>query len=408
MFSSDSSDHISATAGADLSDKKSAKLTHQGRKERRMADRKKRKRRSGNGFIEAINGLLSLLLLVLVIVGGVFLYGIVMFNADGRFDEDRTFLVEPGNSLATVAQRLEEQGFISNAYVFRFGSIALRREGSIKAGEFNIAATSSMSDILRELTEGRAIQFQVVIPEGFTSWQVVERVNNDQNLTGTIDVLPAEGSLLPAAYAYQRGDTRQSVIERMQAAMDAAVAEVWEARDPDLPISTPAELVILASIVEKETGVAAERGLVAGVFVNRLNIGMRLQSDPTIIYGITRGQGSLGRGLRRSEIEAMTPYNTYQINGLPPGPIANPGIEALRAVASPEETTALYFVADGTGGHAFADTYAEHQRNVAVWREIERQRAEAAAEAEAQRAMDEIAEAEAEEAGVVGAETAGN
>lgn len=373
-----------------------------------MADRKKKRRRSGNGFIEAINGLLSLVLLVLVIVGGVFIYGIMTFNADGNFDEDRTFLVEPGNSLATVAQRLEEQGFIANAYIFRFGSIALRREGSIKAGEFNIAATSSMADILRELTEGRAIQYQVVIPEGFTSWQVVERVNNDDNLTGTIDVLPAEGSLLPAAYAYQRGDTRQSVIDRMAAAMDAAVAEVWETRDPDLPISTPDEMVILASIVEKETGVAAERGLVAGVFVNRLNIGMRLQSDPTIIYGITRGQGSLGRGLRRSEIEAMTPYNTYQINGLPPGPIANPGIEALRAVARPEETTALYFVADGTGGHAFANTYAEHQRNVAVWREIERQRAEAAAEAEAQRAMDEIAEAEAEEAGVTGEETAGN
>jgi UPF0755 protein len=191
----------------------------------------------------------------------------------------------------------------------------------------------------------------------------------------------------------------------MVAAMDAAVAEVWETRNPDLPLSTPAELVTLASIVERETGVADEREQVAGVFVNRLNISMRLQSDPTIIYGITMGEGSLGRGLRRSEIDQLTPYNTYQIDGLPPGPIANPGIESLRAVANPAETDALYFVADGTGGHAFARTYDEHRQNVAVWRRIESERAaaaaEAEAEAEAQAAMDAIAEAEAEEAGVL-------
>lgn len=380
-----------------------------------MADRKRRaRRRSGNGFFEALNGLLTLVLLVLLGVGGVLVYGVMAFNADGGFEEDRSFVVEPGNALTTVAQRLEEQGFISNSMVFRLGARALNRDSDIKAGEFNIAAGSSMSDILRELTEGRAIQFQVVIPEGFTSWQVVERVNADENLTGNISVLPPEGSLLPGAYSYRRGDTRESVIARMTEAMDESLAEVWATRDEDLPLETPAELLILASIVEKETGLASERPQVAGVFINRLKIGMRLQSDPTIIYGITQGQSTLGRGLRRSEIDQATPYNTYQIDGLPPGPIANPGIEALRAVANPDDHDYLYFVAAGavpSDGHVFARTYTEHQRNVAAYREIERQAAQARAEAEAQAAMDALAAEEAEEAGVIGqepeAETAG-
>ncbi len=374
-----------------------------------MADKKskRKQRRSGNGFVEAINGLLSLVLLVLVIAGGIFIYGVASFNSSGPVDEDTTFLVEPGNALVTVANRLEEQGLISNAYIFRFGAVALRRDTDIKAGEFNIAAHSSMSDILRELADGTPIQWGVTVPEGFTSWQVVERVNADENLTGTITQLPAEGSLLPGTYSYRRGDSRQSVIEQMSAAMERAKNEVWESRNPDLPISTPEELVILASIVERETGLASERPQVAGVFINRLRIGMRLQSDPTIIYGITLGQGSLGRGLRRSEINEATPYNTYQIDGLPPTPIANPGIESLRAVADPDDHDYLYFVAAGalpSMGHIFAETYADHQRNVAAYREIEREAAAARAEAEAQAAMDEIAQSEAEEAGVSGDE----
>lgn len=380
-----------------------------------MAERKRRaRRRSGNGFLEALNGLLTLVLIVLIAIAGVLVYGVMTFNADGQFEDDRTFVVEPGNALTTVAQRLEEQGLVSNAMVFRLGARALDRDADLKAGEFNIAAHSSMNDILRELTEGRAIQYQVVIPEGFTAWQVVERVNADENLTGNISVLPPEGSLLPGAYAYRRGDTRESVIARMTEAMDAALAEVWEGRNADIPIETPEELLILASIVEKETGLASEREQVAGVFANRLRIGMRLQSDPTIIYGITLGQSTLGRGLRRSEIDQATPYNTYQIDRLPPGPIANPGVESLRAVANPDDHSYLYFVAAGavpSDGHVFAETYTEHQRNVAAYREIERQAAEARAEAEAQAAMDALAAEEAEEAGVVGedAETeAGN
>lgn len=366
----------------------------------RMARRKPR--RSSNGFFDALNGLLTLILIGLLAVGGVLIYAITLFNADGPFDEDRTFVVESGNVLATVSRRLEEQGFISNADLFNYGSRILRRGDNLRAGEFNIAAHSSMVDIIRELTEGTPIQMHVVVPEGFTSWQVVERVNNDANLTGNIEVLPPEGSLLPGAYSYRRGDTRESVIAAMTVAMDEALAEIWEGRDPDLPLETPADLVNLASIVERETGLASERGTVAGVFVNRINIGMRLQSDPTIIYGITLGQGSLGRGLRRSEIDQRTPYNTYQIDGLPAGPIANPGVESLRATANPEEHDYLYFVAAGavpTDGHVFARTYAEHQQNVAAYRAIERAAAEAAADAEAQAEMDAIAAEEAAEAG---------
>ncbi len=225
-----------------------------------MADRKKKnRRRSSNGFFEALNGLLTLILLALLGVAGVFIYGVTVFNAEGPFEEDRSFVVESGNVLGTVASRLEEQGFISNADIFNYGSRLLRRGDDLRAGEFNIAAHSSMLDIIQELTEGTPIQHQVVVPEGFTSWQVVERVNADPDLTGNIEVLPPEGSLLPGAYSYRRGDTRQSVIDAMTAAMDEALAEIWEGRDEDLPIDSPADLVILASIVERETGLASER-----------------------------------------------------------------------------------------------------------------------------------------------------
>jgi UPF0755 protein len=239
------------------------------------------------------------------------------------------------------------------------------------------------------------LRYAVTIPEGWTVWQAVNRINNDDQLTGSIGQLPQEGSILPGSYDYVPGDTRQSVLDKMQLAMTEALAEVWESRQPDLPLESPAELLTLASIVEKETGIASERPQIAAVFVNRLREGMRLQSDPTIIYGITKGQSTLDRGIRRSEIEEATPYNTYQIDGLPPTPIANPGIEALRAVANPDDHDYLYFVAKGatpSEGHVFAETYAEHQDNVARYREIA---AEAAAQAEAEAARQAL---EAEQA----------
>lgn len=369
-----------------------------------MNDRRKRRRRSSNGLVDVLNALLTLLVIGLVVVGGGFLYVALQYYGDGPSTEERVFRVETGNTLSTTASRLEEQGFISNALIFsQFGS-RVEKNTVVKAGDFTIPAHASMSEILNELTTGTPIRYAVTIPEGWTSWQVVQRVNADDRLTGTIDTLPPEGSILPGSYDYLPGDTRQSVIERMQAAMTAALAEVWEGRQADLPLASPAELLILASIVERETGVAEERPQVAAVFVNRLKQRMRLQSDPTIIYGITLGQSSLERGLRRSEIEEKTAYNTYQIDGLPPTPIANPGIEALRAVANPDSHNYLYFVAKGASprdGHVFAETYAEHQQNVARYREIEREAAEqAATDAEAARQALEAEQAqEAEGAG---------
>lgn len=370
-----------------------------------MSDRKTRRqrRRSSNGFIDILNGLLTLLVLGLLVVGGIFLYGASQFYGDGPLREETTFRVDSGSGLGSISGRLEELGLISNRYVFQLGGRALERAGSIKAGDFRIPAGASMADILKELTEGNPIRYAVTIPEGWTSWEAVARLNDkDTNqLTGTISTLPAEGSILPGSYDYVPGDTRQSMLDKMQAAMTAELAAVWAARAPDLPLETPEELLVLASIVEKETGVASERPQVAAVFVNRLREGMRLQSDPTIIYGITKGQGSLGRGLRRSEIEAQTPYNTYQINGLPPTPIANPGIEALKAVANPDTHDYLYFVAKGASpseGHVFAETYAEHQDNVARYREIAREAAQQS-EAEAEAARQALEAEQAEQAG---------
>jgi len=368
-----------------------------------MADPKNRRtrKRSRNGFLDILNGFLTLLVIGLVVVGGVLLYGVSQFYGNGPAQADTVFRVEAGNGLGTTAQRLEEQGLISNRYVFQLGGRALERQAMLKAGDFTIPAGASMADILKELTEGNPLRYAVVVPEGWTSWEAVQRINGDSNLVGEITALPPEGSLLPGSYDYLPGDTRQSVIDKMQAAMQAQLAEIWAARNPDLPLETPEEMLVLASIVEKETGVASERPQVAAVFVNRLREGMRLQSDPTIIYGITNGQAPLGRGLRRSEIEAKTPFNTYQIDGLPPTPIANPGAEALRAVANPDSHDYLYFVAKGpvpSDGHAFAETYAEHQRNVARWREIEREVA-AQAEADAEAARQALEAEQAEEAG---------
>ena len=349
-----------------------------------MSDRKLRRqrRRSTNGFIDILNGMLGLFILGLVLVGGILAYVAAQYYNEGPTKQEAPFRVEAGNTLGTVGRRLEEQGLISNALIFSQVPQRLRKNTNIKAGDFRIPAGASMADILRELTEGNPIRYAVVIPEGWTSWEAMQRLNSDTNLVGEITTLPAEGTILPGSYDYLPGDTRQSVLDQMQTAMTQTLAEVWAERQPDLPLESPEQLLTLASIVERETGVASERPQVAAVFVNRLHEGMRLQSDPTIIYGITRGQTTLGRGLRRSEIEEETPYNTYQIDGLPPTPIANPGVDALRAVAEPDAHDYLYFVAKGATpkeGHVFAETYAEHQANVARYREIE---AEAAAQAE--------------------------
>ena len=370
-----------------------------------MADRTKTPRpprKPRSAFVEIINALLTLLVLGILVVGGLVLYGAHTFYAAGPIKVDTDFAVEKGSNLGSVAEKLEAQGLIDNRYVFQIGGFATKKQGALKAGEFKLAAGSSMADVLKELTEGKPIAFGITIPEGLTIAQVVEKLRQDTRLTGDIAEVPPEGSVLPDTYNFDPASPRQSVLDRMQAAMTTKLAEIWKNRDQSIPISTPEQLVTLASIVEKETGVASERAKVAAVFVNRILKHMRLQSDPTIIYGITKGVAPLGRPLKRSEIEAATPYNTYQVDGLPPGPIANPGISALRAAANPEKTNDIYFVAASTNpadGHVFASSYAQHSRNVARFRTLQRQAANAAAEQEADAEKDALAAQQAAAAG---------
>ena len=349
-----------------------------------------KKKKSQNGFIQTLNAFLTLIVIGMVAAIGLVYFGLTKFHEPGQIQADTVFVVPEGAGLNAIAGKLEDEKVIDNRYVFRFGAYATDLNGGLKRGEYLLPADASMRKILDTLIEGRPIQYSVTIPEGFTSWQVIERLRSSKDLTGEIDELPAEGTLLPDTYSFERGSSRTKIIEEMTKAHDEVVAQIWETRQADLPIETIEDFVILASIVEKETGVAEERPQVAAVFVNRLNKGMRLQSDPTIIYGINQGQGPLGRGLKRSEIDKKTDYNTYQIDGLPIGPISNPGVDSLKAVANPAETDALYFVADGTGGHAFAATYKQHQANVAAWRKIEKERQQAAEEA-AKKAAEEAA-----------------
>ena len=249
--------------------------------------------------------------------------------------------------------------------------LLLKAHEGLKAGEYQFKAHASLSDVVATLSEGKVVVHQVSVPEGLTSEQIVARLMADDVLSGNIDEIPPEGSILPDTYSFTRGMTRAQIIVHMQRAEQRLVKEIWDRRSPDLPLKTPEQLIILASLVEKETGKPEERSRVAAVFVNRLKQKMKLQSDPTIIYGLVGGKGTLGRPIMKNEIEQPTPYNTYVIDGLPPGPIANPGRASLEAAANPARTRELYFVADGTGGHAFAETYEQHQKNVARLRSIE-------------------------------------
>lgn len=294
------------------------------------------------------------------------------YFAAGPLFEKRVVLIERGTSGAAIAARLAADGFIENPTVFQYGNRLFGVPKPLRAGEFEIPAGASAADVARILQEGEQVVHRITIAEGLTSTEIVELVRADPVLTGDIAAVPREGSLLPETYHFHRGMTRAALLQRAQKSMNDALLELWDARRPDLPLASPEEALILASIVEKETGVAAERPLVASVFVNRLNKGMRLQSDPTVVYGITNGAGPLGRALTRADLKASTPYNTYQIDRLPPGPIANPGRKSIAAVLNPAESKYFYFVADGTGGHAFAETLAQHNRNVRAWRKIQK------------------------------------
>ena len=334
--------------------------------------------------------------LTLLIVGLVVIFGIVTwaqqaYRAPGPLTAPLDFQVDRGEGFASVSDKLAKRGAISSPRVFRIAARYNELDAGLKFGEYEIPAGASMEEILRLLNKGGNVVRQVVVPEGLTSRQVVDLLMAQDELTGEIAEVPPEGSLAPAGYDFQRGDARVGIVERMQARQQEILAAAWEGRAPGLPLKSPEDLLTLASIVEKETGVAEERARVASVFENRLKRGMRLQTDPTVIYGVTKGEAPLGRGLKASELAAATPYNTYVIAGLPPTPIANPGKAAIEAAANPAATDDIYFVADGSGGHVFSSTLEAHNRNVAAWRRIEAEKA----------AADKAAQAAAEASGLV-------
>lgn len=315
---------------------------------------------------------IALVLVLGVLIAGVFEWGYAAFEAPGpaaKRGAETVVLIKSGVGLRGVAQELGDAGVIDRPDVFKVGVRFSGKTAALKAGEYAIPARASMHQIMDLLIAGKSIQHKVTVAEGLTSQMVYDIVKNDPTLVGAPGAVPAEGSLLPETYLFSRGETRAALLAKMEKAQKELFDKLWQKRAANLPIKTKEEALILASIVEKETGIAGERPHIASVFMNRLKIGMRLQSDPTIIYGITKGY-PIGRRIKQSEIDAATPFNTYVITGLPPQPICNPGKDAIAAVLNPAETKDLYFVADGTGGHVFADNADEQAKNVVKWRRI--------------------------------------
>ncbi|MEZ5872563.1 MAG: endolytic transglycosylase MltG [Nitratireductor sp.] len=338
----------------------------------------KRSRHARNKLVVVFNAIMSLLVFAALAACGIVYFGKQRFEEPGPLQVTRSVVIKEGSGLARISQQLESNGIIDNEFIFRAGVRSYRAAGSLKAGEYAFNPGMSMYDVMDTIRSGRGVVYKVTFPEGLTVHQIFQRLAENEVLTGDLPAeLPPEGSLLPDTYPFQRGAKRTDVVEQMRRAHEKLLAEIWARRTEGLPVKTPEEMVTLASIVEKETGKADERPRVASVFINRLNKGMRLQSDPTILYGLFGGEGRpADRPIYKSDIEKPTPFNTYVINGLPPGPIANPGRAALEAVANPSRTDDLFFVADGTGGHVFATTLDEHEENVRRWRVIEKQRRE--------------------------------
>lgn len=331
----------------------------------------RRSRRVRHPLVIAGNAIFTVLIVVSVAVGGALYVGKQRFEAPGPLSDDKVVNIPRGLGIRDIADLLAREGVIDQPWVFIGGVLVLKARGDLKSGEYQFSKAASLADVVNTIIENKVVQHALTIPEGLTSEQIVAKLLENDALSGQIKEIPHEGTLLPETYKFTRGMARAQIIQRMQQAHLHLVQEIWEHRMADLPVKTPEQLVTLASIVEKETGKPDERSRVASVFVNRLKNKMRLQSDPTIIYGLTGGKGSLGRPILKSEIEQPTPYNTYVIDGLPPGPIANPGRASLDAAANPARTKDLYFVADGSGGHVFSETYDAHQKNVARLRVIE-------------------------------------
>ncbi len=376
---------------------------------------------------------LTVFIVGLFLIAGAIAWGGKQYDGPGPLAEPICLRVPSGSNMSSVSNNLEEQGAISSARIFRIGSDYAEKSTQLKAGSFLVPEKASMAEIVDIVTRGGQntcgtevvyrvgvnrttvqvreldpvsggfdqvasfnpaedavpeeytavrdesdTQYRVAIAEGVTSWQVVDALNQLDVLDGDILGVPPEGSLAPNSYSFTPGSPASDIVAKMIVDQARILEDAWANRVEGLPLNSPEEALILASIIEKETAVADERRQVASVFINRLNQGMRLQTDPTVIYGITRGEGVLGRGLRQSELRRRTDWNTYVIEGLPPTPIANPGAEAIRAALDPDSTEYIFFVADGTGGHAFATNLDDHNRNVAVWRQIEAERAEAA------------------------------
>jgi len=331
----------------------------------------RRSRRARHPLVVAGNAVMSLFLILAVAAAYLLYLGKQRFEAPGPLQQDRIVQIPRGSGIRDIGDLLTRDGVIDQPWVFIGGVLLLKAHEGLKAGEYQFKAHASLSDVVSTISEGKVVIHQISIPEGLTSEQIVGRLMDDDVLTGNIDEIPAEGSMLPDTYNFARGMTRGQLILHMQHAQQRLLKEIWDRRAPDLPLKTAEQLVILASLIEKETAKPDERTRIAAVFVNRLKQRMRLQSDPTIIYGLVGGKGTLGRPIMKSEIDQPTPYNTYQIDGLPPGPITNPGRASLEAAANPARTRDLYFVADGNGGHVFAETYEQHQKNVQRLRQLE-------------------------------------
>ncbi|WP_322883087.1 endolytic transglycosylase MltG [Sinorhizobium medicae] len=343
----------------------------------------KRSRKARSQVVIFLNFVMTAVVFVALAAAGAVYYAMHEYEKAGPLQANKNFIVRSGAGISEIASNLERNEIITDSRVFRFVSEAYLSNDTLKAGEYEIKAHASMQDIMQLLKSGKSILYSVSLPEGLTVKQMFRKLSDDPVLVGDLPAeLPPEGSLKPDTYKFTRGTDRNEIVKQMIAAQKALVQQIWEKRDPDLPVSTIEEFVTLASIVEKETGRADERPRVASVFINRLEKGMRLQSDPTIIYGIFGGEGKpADRAILRSDLDKQTPYNTYLIKGLPPTPIANPGRAALEAVANPSRTPELYFVADGTGGHVFVETLDEHNANVRRWRKLEAERAAEAAKA---------------------------
>ncbi|MBR0796660.1 endolytic transglycosylase MltG [Bradyrhizobium jicamae] len=334
----------------------------------------KRSDRARNPFVIVGNAIITILIIAMIGAGTAYYYGRQTLEAPGPLQEDKVVNIPARAGKRDIADVLSREGVINvNPWIFIGSVFALKASSDLKPGEYSFQKNASLRDVIATIVEGKVVQHAITIPEGLTSEQIVARLSDNDIFTGSVHEIPREGTLLPETYKFPRGTTRDQVIQRMQQAQKRVLAEIWDRRSQDVPLKTPDQLVTLASIVEKETGRADERSRVAAVFVNRLRQKMKLQSDPTIIYGLVGGKGTLGRPIKRSEINQPSPYNTYVIDGLPPGPIANPGRASLEATANPARTRDLFFVADGTGGHAFTETYDQHAKNVAKLRTMEKQ-----------------------------------